>query len=71
MMIIVISPGSHGQEHLAIAAGCDGTVSELPNKDWLLRSGWPLLLLCHFAGPGIGGAPEENGSTQISLQGQA
>lgn len=25
---------------------------------------------CHFAGPGIGGTPEENGSTQIPPQGQ-
>lgn len=38
-------------KHLAIAAGCDGTESELPNKDWLLSSGWPPLFLS-LCGPG-------------------
>lgn len=35
-----------------------------------LVDGLSYSFLCHFAGPRIRGAPEENGSTQIPPQGQ-
>lgn len=62
-------PCSYGQGHVASTSGYDGTVS------FLLRIGpkyrvWPLLSLCHFAGPGVSDAPEEKGGRWRSPQGQ-
>lgn len=46
---------------LIFASGCDGTESELPNKDWVPSTVYGPSCHCHFAGPGVSGAPEEKG----------
>ena len=71
IIIVVILPSSYGQGHLAFASGCDGTESELPDKDGVLNTEYGLSYpSITFQAPGEGVPQKKKGADKGSPQGQ-